>query len=101
MPCGRINSVGQALTEPHTAARQMVETVEHPTIGPMKVLGIPFKFSATPGAVQCAPPVLGQHTDEILARTRHGRAVDRHAARRQGDLAASRYGMGMAVDSSR
>jgi crotonobetainyl-CoA:carnitine CoA-transferase CaiB-like acyl-CoA transferase len=66
VPCGRINSVGQALTEPHTAARAMVETVEHPKIGPMKVLGIPFKLSATPGAVQCAPPVLGQHTDEIL-----------------------------------
>lgn len=68
VPCGRINSVGQALTEPHTAARQMVETVDHPKIGPLKVLGMPFKFSATPGSVRSAPPTLGQHTDEILAR---------------------------------
>jgi CoA:oxalate CoA-transferase len=68
VPCGRINTVGQALSEPHTAARAMVETVEHPKVGALKVLGIPFKFSATPGAVQCAPPVLGQHTDEILAQ---------------------------------
>ena len=66
VPCGRINSVAQALTEPHTAARQMVETVEHPTVGALKVLGIPFKFSDTPGSVRRAPPVLGQHTDEIL-----------------------------------
>jgi crotonobetainyl-CoA:carnitine CoA-transferase CaiB-like acyl-CoA transferase len=68
VPCGKINSVGQALTEPHTAARQMVETVEHSTLGAMKVLGIPFKFSSTPGSVRRAPPTLGQHTDEILGR---------------------------------
>jgi succinate--hydroxymethylglutarate CoA-transferase len=68
VPCGRINSVGQAFTEPHTAARQMVETVEHPKIGPLKVIGMPFKFSATPGSVRSAPPTLGQHTDTILAQ---------------------------------
>ncbi len=82
VPCGRINSVGQALAEPHTAARQMVETVEHRKIGPMKVLGIPFKFSATPGAVQCAPPVLGQQTDEILGQ-RLGYSKERIAQLRE------------------
>jgi crotonobetainyl-CoA:carnitine CoA-transferase CaiB-like acyl-CoA transferase len=66
VPCGRINSVAQALADPHTAARDMVEMVEHPAIGPLKVLGMPFKFSGTPGSVRRAPPVLGQHTDEIL-----------------------------------
>ena len=35
-------------------------------IGALKMLGIPFKFSDTPGSVRRAPPVLGQHTDEIL-----------------------------------
>jgi succinate---hydroxymethylglutarate CoA-transferase len=68
VPCGRINSVAQALAEPHTAARRMVETVEHPAIGALKLLGIPFKFSDTACGVQCAPPTLGQHTDEILAQ---------------------------------
>jgi succinate--hydroxymethylglutarate CoA-transferase len=68
VPCGRINSVSQALTDPHTAAREMVETVEHSGLGAMKVLGIPFKFSATPGSVRRPPPVLGEHTDEILAK---------------------------------
>jgi len=57
-----------ALDDPHTAARQMVETVEHPTIGALKMLGIPFKFSDTPGSVRRAPPTLGQHTDEVLAQ---------------------------------
>ncbi len=68
VPSGRINSVAQALEDPQTAARRMVETVEHPTVGTLKVLGTPFKFGATPTSVRHAPPTLGQHTDEILQR---------------------------------
>ena len=67
VPCGRINSVAQALEDPQTAARRMVETVEHPTVGALKMLSTPFKFSATPTSVRHAPPTLGQHTDEILS----------------------------------
>ena len=67
VPCGRINSVAQAFDDPHTAARRMIETAEHPAIGALKMLGIPFKFSDTPASVRRAPPTLGQHTDEILA----------------------------------
>ncbi len=66
VPCGRINSVAQAFNDPHTAARRMVETVEHPTLGALKLIGTPFKFSDTPTSVRHAPPTLGQHTDEIL-----------------------------------
>src|SRR5437016_3172991 len=66
VPCGRINSVAQALNDPHTAARRMVETAQHPVLGELKLLGIPFKFSDTPASVRHAPPTLGQHTDEIL-----------------------------------
>ena len=67
VPCGRINSVADALDDPHTAARDMIETVEHSTIGALKMLGIPFKFSDTACSVRRAPPTLGQHNDEILA----------------------------------
>ncbi|HZD61364.1 MAG TPA: CoA transferase [Xanthobacteraceae bacterium] len=66
VPCGRINSVADALDDPHTAARDMIETVEHSTIGALKMLGIPFKFSDTECSVRRAPPILGQHNDEIL-----------------------------------
>ncbi len=66
VPCGRINSVKQAFDDPQTEARRMVETVEHPTLGALKLIGTPFKFSGTPTSVRCAPPTLGQHTDEIL-----------------------------------
>ena len=62
-----INSVAAALADPHTAARHMIETVEHPTVGALKMLGVPFKFSDTKPPVRRAPPTLGQHTAEILA----------------------------------
>jgi len=68
VPCGKINSVAQALNDPHTAARRMIETAEHPVVGELKMLGIPFKFSDTPASVRRAPPTLGQHTDGILAQ---------------------------------
>jgi crotonobetainyl-CoA:carnitine CoA-transferase CaiB-like acyl-CoA transferase len=66
IPCGRINSVSQALSDPHTAAREMVRTMHHPTSGEVKMLGIPFRFSATPPSVRRAPPTLGQHTEQVL-----------------------------------
>jgi len=66
IPCGRINSVAQALNAEHTAAREMVRTVKHPTAGEVRMLGIPFRFSATPAAIRRAPPTLGQHTEQVL-----------------------------------
>jgi crotonobetainyl-CoA:carnitine CoA-transferase CaiB-like acyl-CoA transferase len=66
IPCGPINTVAQALDDPHTAACNMVETVTHPTIGALRMLGIPFKFGDTPASVRRAPPLLGEHTEEIL-----------------------------------
>ena len=47
-------------------ARQMVVDLDHPGAGPIKALGVPVKLSETPGAVDRAAPLLGQHTDEIL-----------------------------------
>jgi formyl-CoA transferase len=66
VPCGPINSVAEALTDPHTLARDMVRTVKHPTVGDLKMVGIPFRFSGTPGSIRRAPPLLGQHTEEVL-----------------------------------
>ena len=66
IPCGRINSVAQALAAPHTIARDMVTSVEHPTAGHVKMLGIPFRFSDTPASIRRAPPLLGQHTEAVL-----------------------------------
>jgi crotonobetainyl-CoA:carnitine CoA-transferase CaiB-like acyl-CoA transferase len=40
--------------------------VQHKTIGDLKVIGMPYKFSGTPGSIRRAPPTLGEHTEEIL-----------------------------------
>ncbi len=66
IPCGRINSVAQALAAPHAIAREMVAAVEHPTAGPVRMLGIPFRFSDTPASIRRPPPLLGQHTEAVL-----------------------------------
>lgn len=66
VPCGPINDIGQALSEPQVLAREMVVDVDAPVAGPTKVTGVPIKLSETPGAVRTPPPALGQHTDEVL-----------------------------------
>ena len=55
-----------ALSDPQIAARQMIETVDHPLLGSLKVLGIPTKLSETPGSVRRHPPLLGEHTKSVL-----------------------------------
>jgi crotonobetainyl-CoA:carnitine CoA-transferase CaiB-like acyl-CoA transferase len=67
VPCGEVREVAEALADAQLTARQMIESVEHATIGPMKVLGLPIKLSDTPGSVRTAPPTLGQHTTAILS----------------------------------
>src|SRR5262249_37557770 len=52
VPCGKINSVAEALDDPQTAARDMIATVEHPAIGALRMLGIPFKLSDTACSVR-------------------------------------------------
>ena len=78
VPCGPINSVAQALNDPHTLARGMVRTVKHPKVGDLRMVGIPFRFSATPEAIRRAPPLLGQHTEEVLG-TELGLSAERIA----------------------
>jgi len=78
VPCGPINSVAEALTDPHTLARRMVRTVKHPKAGDLKMVGIPFRFSGTPEAIRRAPPLLGQHTEEVLG-TELGLSAERIA----------------------
>ena len=66
VPAGRINTLDRVLSDPQVLHRQMVVEVEHPTAGALKLLGVPYKFSRTPATVKSAPPLLGQHTDEVL-----------------------------------
>ena len=67
VPAGPVNTVPAALAQPQVAAREMVVEVEHPVAGTLKMLGSPLKLSAQPTSIRRPPPVLGEHTDEILA----------------------------------
>jgi len=66
VPCGDVREVADTLADSQLLARRMIESVEHATIGQMKVLGLPIKLSETPGSVRTAPPTLGQHTTAVL-----------------------------------
>jgi formyl-CoA transferase/CoA:oxalate CoA-transferase len=66
IPSGSVKNIGEVLDDPQLTARGMIETVDHLTLGAVRVLGLPVKLSDTPGRVRTAPPTLGQHTDRIL-----------------------------------
>jgi formyl-CoA transferase/CoA:oxalate CoA-transferase len=66
VPCGSVRDLDEVFTDPQIAARQMIASLEHPSIGPLRLLGTPVKLSATPAGVRSAPPMLGEHTDAVL-----------------------------------
>jgi crotonobetainyl-CoA:carnitine CoA-transferase CaiB-like acyl-CoA transferase len=67
IPAGAINDVLAAFAGPQAQARGMTVDVEHPVLGTIRQAGVPFRFSATPASIRTAPPLLGEHSAEILA----------------------------------
>jgi len=66
VPCGAVKSVAEVVADEQLRLREMIVEMRHPTVGPMRALGVPVKLSDTPGGVRTPPPVLGQHTDAVL-----------------------------------
>ena len=66
VPCGRIRSVAEVCTNPQLTARGKVVEHPHPTAGRVRMIGQPIELSETPGRIDRAPPLLGEHTDEVL-----------------------------------
>ncbi len=66
VPAGPVLDVIDMHAHPQTVAREMVPSVEHPVAGRMQTIGLPVKFSSTPGGVNHAAPVFGEHTREVL-----------------------------------
>ena len=66
IPAGPILDVAQALASPQAAALGSRVPLEHPTLGRVDQVGIPFELAGTPATVRLPPPLLGEHTDEIL-----------------------------------
>ncbi len=66
VPVGKINSVSEALADPQLAARDFVVQLQHPSLGMLRSLATPVKMSETPLRYEQHPPLLGEHTREIL-----------------------------------
>ncbi len=66
VPAGPIQTYAEALDNPHARAREMVMEMDHPVEGRVKAIGFPVKLSETPQRMRLPPPLLGQHTQEIL-----------------------------------
>jgi CoA:oxalate CoA-transferase len=66
IPCGRIQSVSEVCDSPQIQDRDMIVALDHPKAGQIRVTGIPIKLSETPGAVVAPPPLLGEHTVQVL-----------------------------------
>lgn len=66
VPCGPIQTIDEVLTHPQVIAREAMMEVEHPNIPNLKVPAFPVKFSDTPTSVRYHPPLMGEHTNEVL-----------------------------------
>ena len=66
VPAGPVLDIGQMSEDPQTRAREMIMEVQHSRVGPVRTLGPPIKFYATPANVRRAAPHLGAHSAEIL-----------------------------------
>jgi len=74
VPAGPVLDVAQMLAHPQTVAREMVVETSHPVAGKVKTIGLPVKFSDSPGGVRCPAPLFGQYTRDVLRQ--HGFSED-------------------------
>ena len=86
IPCGKIQSVGEICEDPQVLARDMVVKVDHPKAGTLRVTGVPIKLSDTPGAVTLPPPLLGEHTPQVLTEWLHLSTTEVDRLRQAGAL---------------
>ncbi len=66
LPCGPINDVAAVFDHPQVQPREMVLEVEHPKAGPIHLTGFPYKLTQTPAELRHPPPLLGEHTEDVL-----------------------------------
>ena len=66
IPCAPINTMDEVFQNPQVLHRSMMVEVDHPKAGKIKLVGIPVKYSESKAAIRRPPPVLGEHTYEVL-----------------------------------
>ncbi len=72
IPCGPINNFEQVFSMPTLNEREMLVRMNHPTIGELPLVGSPLKMSDTPVEYRLPPPLMGEHTEEVLRELRYG-----------------------------
>jgi crotonobetainyl-CoA:carnitine CoA-transferase CaiB-like acyl-CoA transferase len=83
IPAGPILDLPAAFSSPQAAALGMRVPLEHPSLGRVDQVGLPFELAATPASIRTPPPLLGEHTDEILAEVGYSAGdIDRLRAAR-------------------
>jgi formyl-CoA transferase/CoA:oxalate CoA-transferase len=68
VPAGPVRAIDEALADPYFEESGLLARLAHPAYGPIVVTGIPIRLSLTPGAVRLPPPLLGEHTAQVLGR---------------------------------
>ncbi len=66
VPCGAIRNVAEVCEHPQLIERGKIVDLPHPTAGTVRMVGMPIELSDTPGRIETAPPLLGEHTDAVL-----------------------------------
>ncbi len=67
VPCAPIQSIDQVFSAPQVLHRKMLLEIAHPTAGTLRMAGLPVKLSETPASVRLPPPLLGEHSDQVLS----------------------------------
>ncbi len=67
VPCSPVHNIREVFDSPQVSATGMLEEVQHPTAGTVRMAGLPVKFSRTPASIRLAPPLLGEHNDQVLS----------------------------------
>ncbi len=84
VPCGAINTLGEVFVDPQVQARGMVQAWQHPLNPELRLVASPIKMSKTPVRQDLPPPMLGQHTAQVLQEVLGMDAQQQEALRRQG-----------------
>ena len=67
VPCGPVLDLQEVFDDPQVRAREMLCELPHAEVGVYRTTGLPVKLSETPGEIRRAPPLHGEHTEQVLA----------------------------------